>query len=114
MRRFAVLMALSLVVVGWAGLQAESGVEEGGREEKVTLMGLLGEWRYPEATMPRGASMADGGNPRVQSIKCQAVLVTPDSFEKVVKFYEEKLGVSANGDPAPQAADAKEEDAKSV
>jgi hypothetical protein len=60
--------------------------------EGVSLMKTLSEWKYPGSNMLGGASMSDGGNPLVQSIKCQAVLTTPDPIEKVIEFYSAKVG----------------------
>lgn len=77
----------------------------------ITLMTVLSEWKYPGSNMPSGASMSDGGNPRLQSIKCRAILTTPDPIEKVIKFYSDKLET-----PVAQktAAEAKDAGAKSV
>src|SRR4051812_3823178 len=57
-----------------------------------SLLGTLAEWSYPGSSLLDGANMSDGGNPRVPSVLCRAVLTTPDPFEKVVAFYAEKLG----------------------
>ncbi|WP_428303987.1 hypothetical protein [Lacipirellula sp.] len=65
-----------------------------------TLMGMLGPWAYPGATWVEGAEMADGGNPKLQSVKCKTVLVTPDSFEDVTKYYAEKLNIDKKGNDA--------------
>jgi hypothetical protein len=82
--------------------------------ERVSLMQTLSEWKYPGSTMPAGASMSDGGNPLAQSIKCQAILTTPDPIEKVIEFYSEKVGTP----PAHVRQDAKvrvkADDAKAV
>lgn len=82
--------------------------------QNVSLMSTLAEWKYPDTKMPQGASMSDGGIPNVQSIKCQAVLTTPDAFEKVIKFYSEKLGTDAVGDPRVRGGGLKLADAKSL
>ena len=42
--------------------------------------------------------MSDGGNRKVQSVNCQAILTTTDSVEKVTKFYSEKF-VSRPSEP---------------
>jgi hypothetical protein len=55
-------------------------------------MEMLSEWKYPGSNMPGGAEASDGGNPLVQSIKCRAILTTPDPMEKVIAFYSAKLG----------------------
>jgi hypothetical protein len=80
----------------------------------VTLMGSLQEWMYPEATMPHGATMADGKYLAAQSVNCHAVLETKDDFEKVVAFYDKALAPPAADDKAggatyvrhPQSVDA--------
>src|SRR4051794_22081034 len=80
----------------------------------VSLMETLSEWKYPGSRMLDGASMSDGGNPLLQSVKCRAILTTPDPIEKVIAFYSEKVGTP----PAPGRQDARAEvkdaDAKSV
>ena len=80
----------------------------------VSLMETLSEWRYPGSNMLGGASMSDGGNPLVQSVKCRAILTTPDPIDKVIAFYSVKVGTP----PAPRRQDArdpvKDSDAKSV
>ena len=58
---------------------------------QVSLMQTLAEWKYPDSKMLGGASMSDGGDRLVQSVKCRAVLTTPDPIEKVVDFYSKKL-----------------------
>ena len=54
--------------------------------------------------------MSDGGNRRLQSVKCQAILTTSDSVEKVTNFYSEKF-VSG---PQDTETEVKGADAKSV
>jgi hypothetical protein len=46
--------------------------------------------------------MSDGENRTVPSVNCQATLTTSDSFEKVMKFYEQKF-VSGPLDPEAPA-----------
>lgn len=65
-------------------------------KEEVTLMGMLVEWRYPESKF-NGAQMSDAAVKGIQSIKCKAMLTTPDSVEKVMEFYQNKLNVDAEG-----------------
>ncbi|MDG3008237.1 hypothetical protein [Paludisphaera mucosa] len=77
----------------------------------ITLLGVLSEWQYPGSRMVDGATMSDGGDPKVQSIKCTTVLVTPDPFDKVAAFYAEKLGTT---EPEPGKADAARRDAGAV
>ena len=80
----------------------------------VSLMETLSEWKYPGSRMLGGASMSDGGNPLVQSIKCRAILTTPDPIEKVIAFYSEKLGTHPpTGRPDAKAA-GKDAEAKAV
>jgi hypothetical protein len=69
---------------------------------QVTLLGTLAEWKYPGSTMLDGASMSDGGHPLVQSVKCRAILTTPDPTEKVIEFYSRKVETR----PAPARQDA--------
>jgi hypothetical protein len=58
---------------------------------RISLMQTLSEWKYPDSKMLGGASMSDGGNRLVQSVKCRAVLTTPDPIDKVIDFYSRKL-----------------------
>jgi hypothetical protein len=82
--------------------------------EQMTLMGTLSDWKYPGSNMLGGATMSDGGNPRVVDVKCRAILITPDPIEKVVAFYAKKLDTSPTpGEPGAGAA-VKEADAKAV
>jgi hypothetical protein len=60
--------------------------------DQISLMQTLSAWKYPDTQMPNGASMSDGGYRGIQSVKCAAVLTTPDPIEKVIAFYAEKLG----------------------
>ena len=99
MRRTAIaagVVALGLLANGMGGVAEENkpldlaSVPAG---DGKTLMGMLGPWAYPGATWLDGAEMADGGNPELPSVKCKTVLVTPDSFEQVTKYYAEKLGI---------------------
>jgi hypothetical protein len=70
----------------------------------MSLMQVLSEWKYPDAAMPSGASMSDAGAPGIPAARCQAVLTTPDSLDKVIAFYEEKMKAGGN-----TAADVAEE-----
>lgn len=65
-------------------------------EERVTLMGMLLEWRYPDSKF-NGADSSDAAVSDVSAIKSKAILTTPDSAEKVMGFYREKLKVGADG-----------------
>ena len=55
----------------------------------MSLLETLAEWKYPGLRMLGGASMSDGGNPLLQSVKCKATLTTPDPFEKVITYYSQ-------------------------
>ena len=65
-------------------------------EEKVTLLGMLSEWQYPGSKF-NGAESSDAAVSDISSIKSKAVLTTPDSAEKVVDFYRQKLKVDSAG-----------------
>lgn len=66
------------------------------RKENVTLLGMLSEWQYPGSKF-NGAESSDAAVSHISSIKSKAVLTTPDSAEKVVAFYRQKLKVDAAG-----------------
>ena len=80
----------------------------------ISLLQTLGEWQYPDSKLRGGATMSDGGNPHVQSIKCEAVLTSPDPIEKVIAYYAEKFGAVEPGAPRPAKAEVKKGEAKSV
>ena len=77
--------------------------------EAMSLMDTLSEWKYPGSTMPDGASMSDGGNPTLQSVKCKALLTTADPIDKVIAYYSEKFETPAKKDDhvAIKGSDAK-------
>lgn len=78
-------------------LPAKQGIaEELAAEERVTLLGLLSEWLYPECKF-HGAEMGDAGVTGVVAIKCKAVLTTSDSPEQVMDYFREKLHVNGEG-----------------
>jgi len=79
-----------LLVVVFGAAFAGQDKSDAASEERVTLMGSLAEWMYPKSDFG-GAEMSDGGNRTLQSVKCQAVLTTGDSFEKVTNYYEQKF-----------------------
>jgi hypothetical protein len=83
------------------------------QEGHLSLLQTLSAWKYPESTM-HGASMSDGGNARMQSVKCQSVLTTPDAIEKVIEYYEKKFGISPTTGQQERRADVAEGDAQSV
>ncbi|HEV7223463.1 MAG TPA: hypothetical protein VGN42_12225 [Pirellulales bacterium] len=70
--------------------------DEAPPEEKVTLLGMLLEWRYPESKF-NGAETSDAAVKEISAIKSKAILTTPDSAEKVMDFYRKKLNVDAEG-----------------
>ena len=82
--------------------------------EQMTLLGTHAEWKYPGSNLPSGARMSDGGNPRVQSVKCEAVLTTPDPIEKVIGYYTEKFGTGEPSDRQAGEAKANKGEARSV
>jgi hypothetical protein len=98
------VLALSLAVLTVTLLAAPraSAIQSSPPKSK-SLLQILAEWKYPGSTMRPGAAMADGGYPLVQSVKCHAVLITPDPIETVIAFYETKLGTrrEAHGQNAP-------------
>ena len=80
----------------------------------ISLLLTLARWQYPGSEIHGGASMSDGGNPQIQSVKCAAILTTPDPVEKVVAFYAKKFGAVEPAGPRPAREDVKVSDAKSV
>lgn len=65
-------------------------------ENRVTLLGMLSEWQYPDSKF-HGAESSDAAVSDISSIKSKAVLTTPDAAEKVVAFYRQKLKVDTAG-----------------
>ena len=57
----------------------------------MTLLTMLGEWQYPDSKWINGASMSDGGDPRIPATKCESIMTTPDSVEKVAAFLAKKF-----------------------
>ncbi len=110
MRRFKTILALAAAALSGSLMLSPTRANP---EEGVTLMQTLSEWAYPGTLEPGsrlsgGASMSDGGNPKIQSVKFRAILTTPDPIAKVIRFYSDKL------EPAPKPGDVAEPDAKSV
>lgn len=68
-------------------------------EESISLMKTLAEWQYPDSKF-NGATMSDGGNPMLRSIKCTAVLTTTDPVSEVIEFYTKSLDLSPDSEPA--------------
>jgi hypothetical protein len=118
MRRLRTVLALGMPALAALWMSAPLGAARATPQEGISLMNTLKPWTYPDSEMPGGASMSDGGNPRMQSIKCQAVLTTRDPIDKVIAFYASKLVAAA--EPGEEAGrDAlkdrdKDKDAKSV
>jgi hypothetical protein len=83
-------LIVSLIIVGFGTAWVGQDKRDAASKDQVTLMGALAEWMYPESNFG-GAQMSDGGNRTVQSVKCQAILTTADSFEKVTNFYEQRF-----------------------
>ena len=77
--------------------------------EGVSLMQTLSEWKYPGASLLDGARMSDARVARTPGVRCEAILTTPDPFEKVVKYYSERFAP-----PSPPAAGRTDVDPKSV
>lgn len=68
------------------------GAPKPNKEQKpMTLLTMLGEWQYPDSKWINGASMSDGGDPRIPSSKCESIFTTPDSVEKVAAFFAKKF-----------------------
>ena len=78
----------SFLIVAWGAAYADADKCQASDDR--TLLGTLAEWMYPKADFG-GAQMSDAGTRSVQSLKCQAMLTTGDSFEKVTTYYEHKF-----------------------
>jgi hypothetical protein len=57
---------------------------------------MLSEWQYPGSKF-HGAESSDAAVSDISSLKSKAVLTTPDSPDKVVAFYRQKLNVDSAG-----------------
>lgn len=79
-------------------------------EEVLSLFGMLGEWQYPDSKLHGSATLGDGGVIGIQSIKCHAVVTTPDSVDAVRRYYEDKLANRNEG----AAGDNRRTDGKAV
>jgi hypothetical protein len=115
MVRRVMILVLSAPAVGAVSMAAvHLNAVHAAAQPRVSLLQTLSEWKYPGSNMLGGASMSDGGNPQVQSVKCQAILTTPDPIEKVIEFYSEKTGtVPATGRQHARTK-VKDADARSV
>jgi hypothetical protein len=115
MRRLLMILApgLLLTAIHPASVLAQ-GAPPATPAGRVSLMETLSHWKYPDSRMLDGASMSDGGNPLVQSVKCQAVLTTPDPIDKVIEFYTKKLETASERREEVGREEVKNRDAKSV
>ncbi len=114
MRLFTVIVLVGMTIAGVAAVWAGSPPAQDASQGRVTLLGTLAEWKYPESKMLGGASMSDGGNPSLPSVKFQAILTTDDPVEKVVDFYSRKFETSRATGLQDVAAQVKAADAKTV
>jgi hypothetical protein len=110
-----ILFALGATAVSavWlaAPLMSRAQVAE---QPRMTLMGTLSEWKYPDSNLLGGATMSDGGNPLVPDVKCRAILATPDPIDKVIAFYSKKVKTPPAAGGADAQAAVKDADAKAV
>jgi hypothetical protein len=112
MRSLRTILALSLPVLAtalWTLSPARATTQEG-----ISLLKTLDPWKYPGSEMPGGATMSDGGNKTLQSIKCTAGLTTRDPIDKVIAFYASKLVAEAEPGEKLDKDAIKDMDAKSV
>jgi hypothetical protein len=100
------LAAMAIVAVATVVLKASQDRQP---DQERSLLQTLAKWQYPGSTMLDGASMSDGGNPTLQSVKCKALLTTADPIDKVIAYYSEKLETPAkkDDDVAIKGSDAK-------
>ncbi len=108
MRLLKIITALSLVLTIIATIKAGSPPAPAEPKHSVTLLSTLEDWKYPDSKMPHGASMSTAEvPPSIPSIRCQAILTTPDSFNKVVRFYNKKIGISPETNEAGKGGEPK-------
>ena len=62
------LAAVAIVTVATVVLKASQDRQP---DQQRSLLQTLAKWQYPGSTMLDGASMSDGGNPTLQSVKCK-------------------------------------------
>jgi hypothetical protein len=92
MRPLQTILALGAAIICSGGMaRPPVNPDRPNGQKQITLMQTLEEWKYPDSILHGGASMSDGGNRMLQSIKCRAILTTPDPIEKVVNFYSKRL-----------------------
>jgi hypothetical protein len=114
MRPFTAIAVIGFTAIGLANGRAGSPPAKSPARGRVTLLGILAEWKYPGSRMLDGASMSDGGNAQVQSVKCQTILTSADPVEKVVAFYSKKLGITQSNGPRDAGSEVKVAEARSV
>jgi hypothetical protein len=105
MRPFIVIAVLGVALAGLGTGGASEPPVGTSAPRTVRLLETLATWQYPGSKLLGGASMADGGNPLVPSVKCQAILTTPDAVDKVVEFYAKKLIPQGAGTQSAEAAE---------
>ncbi len=106
-------MKMQLIFAGLATVLLGAFASASHAQQSVSLMSILIEWRYPDSTF-NGATMADGGNPEFQSIKCKAVLTTADPLTKVIEYYAKKLDITPKPRNSAAEGDAKPVQASSI
>ncbi len=88
---------IAIAAIGVFAIACNLGIaDDSPAKSQVSLLGMLSEWEYPGSKF-NGAESSDAGVKDISSIKSKAVLTTPDSPDKVVAFYREKLGVDSKG-----------------
>lgn len=110
-RHLSQSIAMSFLCLGWAW--ASLPLANAKPEGQFTLLGTLEEFRYPESQPLHGASVSDGATMRggvrtVSSSRCETILTTPDSFERVVAYYVQKFGITEEHAPPATPVDAPE------
>ena len=94
------VLALSVATLVSLTTAALTVAQDKKPERTMSLLETLEQWKYPGSRMLGGASMSDGGNPLLQSVKCKATLTTTDAFEKVTTYYaQENFDTRADKEP---------------
>jgi hypothetical protein len=106
------IFALSASAVLALATAALTAAQDQKPERIMSLMETLEQWKYPGSRMLGRASMSDGGNPLLQSVKCKATLTTPDPFQKVIMYYSQNH-YETRADKEPRGG-VPETDGKSV
>jgi hypothetical protein len=113
-------LVTTAAALGVAAMSLGRGPVHAAKGDGVSLLQTLAEWQYPGSRLAGGATMSDGGNPTLQSVKCRAVLTTPDTIEDVITFYSEKFSPDAKANakdgkaPARSVADQDDSLGRSV